>query len=149
MCLNFSTVCVVYVSNSFFPSVQDGEQWKSKCVSHLCDKGRVITEYVTCKKPTKPSCKNKLPPVRVYDEGGCCFHYECRGVLELKVVCVINFYCFLKIRLRQQKKILLKSPLFLCLQVLALFGAILTTTPLTTTTTPSRRTAHLSWSKRL
>lgn len=51
-----------------------------------------------------PSCKNKLPPERVYDKGGCCFHYECRGVLELKVVCVVNFDCFFKIRLRQQKK---------------------------------------------
>lgn len=61
------------------PPRKDGEQWKSKCVSHTCDKGRVITEYVSCKKPAKPRCENKLPPVRVYDEDGCCFHYKCRG----------------------------------------------------------------------
>lgn len=85
----------------FFLTVQDGEQWKSKCVTHTCDKGRVITEYVSCKKLTKPSCENELPPVRIYDEGGCCFHYECRGVLELK--CFVLF-CFLKMRLKQLKK---------------------------------------------
>lgn len=72
-----------------FHTMQDGEQWKSKCVTHTCDKGRVITEYVSCKKLTKPSCENELPPVRVYDKGGCCFHYECRGALVL--FCVVLF----------------------------------------------------------
>lgn len=76
----------------FFLTAQDGEQWKSKCATHTCDKGRVITEYVSCKLPTMPSCENELPPVRIYDEGGCCFHYECRGALELKSFVLFCFF---------------------------------------------------------
>lgn len=76
----------------FFPIVQDGEQWKSKCVTHTCDKERVITEYVSCKKPTKPACENKLPPVRVYDGEGCCFRYECRGELEVKCFALFRVF---------------------------------------------------------
>lgn len=26
----------------------------------------------------KPECENGQPPVRVYDQAGCCFHYECK-----------------------------------------------------------------------
>lgn len=33
-----------------------------------------------CKTVTKPVCENSIPPVRIYDETGCCFHYECKCV---------------------------------------------------------------------
>lgn len=25
-----------------------------------------------------PVCENAIPPVKVYDKTGCCFHYECQ-----------------------------------------------------------------------
>ncbi|KAM4618231.1 mucin-5B-like [Polymixia lowei] len=42
--------------------------------------GKVITESVECKPVTKPVCENQYEPVRVYDETGCCFHYECKCI---------------------------------------------------------------------
>lgn len=58
--------------------LQHGETWNSNnCTKEMCDDGRVITEPL-CKPVTVPVCDNGHPPVRVYDEKGCCFHYECR-----------------------------------------------------------------------
>uniref|UniRef100_G3NQE6 Uncharacterized protein n=1 Tax=Gasterosteus aculeatus aculeatus TaxID=481459 RepID=G3NQE6_GASAC len=48
--------------------------------TETCDKGRVITSHVPCEPVTMPVCDNGYPPVRVYDEKGCCFHYECRCI---------------------------------------------------------------------
>uniref|UniRef100_A0A3P9M1G7 VWFD domain-containing protein n=1 Tax=Oryzias latipes TaxID=8090 RepID=A0A3P9M1G7_ORYLA len=59
----------------------NGESWKSdKCTTEKCENGKVILNHVPCKQVTIPVCENNQPPVRVYDEGGCCFHYECRCV---------------------------------------------------------------------
>ncbi|KAM8892228.1 uncharacterized protein AB9W97_012349 [Spinachia spinachia] len=63
------------------PPREDGESWSSNnCTTETCDNGRVLTSYVSCKPVTMPDCDNEYPPVRVYDEGGCCFHYECRCI---------------------------------------------------------------------
>ncbi|KAM3849863.1 uncharacterized protein ACN63O_020389 [Diretmus argenteus] len=63
------------------PSTSDGESWKpDRCTTATCDKGRVRTISDPCKPVTKPVCANRRPPVRVYDEAGCCFHYECQCV---------------------------------------------------------------------
>ncbi|XP_032379931.1 mucin-5AC [Etheostoma spectabile] len=60
------------------PPRKHGESWSlNGCTRDRCDNGIVMTEHVQCKPVTKPVCENKLQPVRVYDEGGCCFHYEC------------------------------------------------------------------------
>uniref|UniRef100_A0A3Q1IAN0 Mucin 5.1, oligomeric mucus/gel-forming n=1 Tax=Anabas testudineus TaxID=64144 RepID=A0A3Q1IAN0_ANATE len=61
--------------------LQNGESWKpNTCTTEKCDDGKIITEHVPCKEVTQPVCVNGLPPVKVYDEGGCCFHYECKCV---------------------------------------------------------------------
>uniref|UniRef100_A0A4W6CWS5 VWFD domain-containing protein n=1 Tax=Lates calcarifer TaxID=8187 RepID=A0A4W6CWS5_LATCA len=61
--------------------LQDGESWKlHNCTTETCDNGRVITEHVPCKPVTMPVCENGFEPVRVYDEEGCCFHYDCKCV---------------------------------------------------------------------
>ncbi|XP_062418976.1 mucin-5AC-like [Pungitius pungitius] len=63
------------------PPREDGEVWSpNNCTTETCDKGRVITSYVPCGPVSMPACDNGYPPVRVYDEGGCCFHYECRCI---------------------------------------------------------------------
>ncbi|XP_023811495.1 mucin-5AC isoform X2 [Oryzias latipes] len=63
------------------PPRKNGESWKSdKCTTEKCENGKVILNHVPCKQVTIPVCENNQPPVRVYDEGGCCFHYECRCV---------------------------------------------------------------------
>ncbi|XP_034734967.1 mucin-2-like [Etheostoma cragini] len=61
------------------PPRKHGESWSSNgCTRDRCDNGIVMTEHVQCEPVTKAVCENGLQPVRVYDEGGCCFHYECR-----------------------------------------------------------------------
>uniref|UniRef100_UPI003AB02701 mucin-2-like n=1 Tax=Centroberyx gerrardi TaxID=166262 RepID=UPI003AB02701 len=63
------------------PPRKDGESWKSSnCYHETCDNGRVITEPVKCEPVTKPVCENRYPPVRVYDEAGCCYHLECKCI---------------------------------------------------------------------
>ncbi|XP_069018184.1 mucin-2-like [Embiotoca jacksoni] len=63
------------------PPRKNGETWTSNnCSTETCDKGKVITEHVPCKSVLIPTCENGLPPVKVYDETGCCFHYDCKCV---------------------------------------------------------------------
>ncbi|XP_077594648.1 uncharacterized protein LOC144211353 [Stigmatopora nigra] len=60
------------------PPRKDGETWSSdNCTTQLCDDGKILTEHKPCETIKMPVCENKHPPVRVYDEDGCCFHYEC------------------------------------------------------------------------
>ncbi|XP_056138441.1 mucin-2 [Lampris incognitus] len=61
------------------PPRKHGQSWKlNKCTTETCDDGKVIKEFVKCESVTEPVCENRYPPVRVYDETGCCFHYECK-----------------------------------------------------------------------
>ncbi|KAL7402045.1 hypothetical protein ABVT39_008606 [Epinephelus coioides] len=63
------------------PPREHGDTWRSSnCTIATCENGKVITEHVPCKESTMPVCENRHQPVRVYDEGGCCFHYECRCI---------------------------------------------------------------------
>ncbi|XP_051915933.1 mucin-2-like [Hippocampus zosterae] len=60
------------------PPRKHGESWiSSNCTFSRCDDGKVLTEHKPCEPITLPVCENGQPPVRVYDEDGCCFHYEC------------------------------------------------------------------------
>ncbi|XP_034060549.1 mucin-2-like isoform X2 [Gymnodraco acuticeps] len=62
------------------PPRKDGDVWIGKCNRSTCDDGTIVTTYVQCKHVTKPKCENGQPPVKVYDERGCCFHYECKCI---------------------------------------------------------------------
>uniref|UniRef100_A0A665ULF9 Mucin 5.1, oligomeric mucus/gel-forming n=1 Tax=Echeneis naucrates TaxID=173247 RepID=A0A665ULF9_ECHNA len=69
-----STACL-------FCHMKHGESWKpNSCTTETCEGGKVITEHVPCESVTMTLCENGWLPVRVYDEGGCCFHYDCRCV---------------------------------------------------------------------
>ncbi|KAM9376056.1 mucin-2-like [Pholidichthys leucotaenia] len=63
------------------PPRKNGDTWSSdSCVTETCQNGKVITEHIPCIPAPVPVCENGHSPVRVYDESGCCFHYECRCV---------------------------------------------------------------------
>lgn len=59
-------------------SLQNGESWHpDNCTKETCTNGTLIIEHVNCEPANKPDCVNDRQPVRVYDETGCCYHYEC------------------------------------------------------------------------
>ncbi|XP_005941718.1 intestinal mucin-like protein [Haplochromis burtoni] len=62
------------------PPRKNGETWRSNnCTTETCENGKHITTHVQC-NVTNIVCENGQPPVKVYDENGCCFHYECKCV---------------------------------------------------------------------
>lgn len=78
LCMTFTGSRLLRVQLHFFP-IQHGESWRSdNCTTYKCDNGKVIMEYVPCKPVTMPVCENGQLPIRVYDDEGCCFHYDCR-----------------------------------------------------------------------
>ncbi|CDR05522.1 unnamed protein product [Oncorhynchus mykiss] len=63
------------------PPRKDGETWKTdNCTTQTCHRGVITTTPVDCKSVEKPVCENGYPPVKVYDESGCCYHYECECI---------------------------------------------------------------------
>ncbi|XP_058858767.1 mucin-5B-like, partial [Acipenser ruthenus] len=56
------------------------ETWKiDKCTIATCEGGSTVNmEPVPCKAVEPIECVNDLPPVKVYDESGCCYQYECQ-----------------------------------------------------------------------
>uniref|UniRef100_A0A4W5LNW0 VWFC domain-containing protein n=1 Tax=Hucho hucho TaxID=62062 RepID=A0A4W5LNW0_9TELE len=60
------------------PPRKDGETWKpDNCTTQTCHSGVITTTHVDCKSVETPVCENGYPPVKIYDESGCCYHYEC------------------------------------------------------------------------
>uniref|UniRef100_A0A8C6WY31 VWFD domain-containing protein n=1 Tax=Neogobius melanostomus TaxID=47308 RepID=A0A8C6WY31_9GOBI len=59
------------------PPRKNGETWISDCKSYLCENGKTVYKPVTCPSVTEPPCDSGWAPVKVYDDGGCCYHYEC------------------------------------------------------------------------
>ncbi|KAJ0001903.1 hypothetical protein NQD34_001699, partial [Periophthalmus magnuspinnatus] len=63
------------------PPRKDGDVWKkSGCLIGTCRNGEVITTHIECPIPEPIVCANNFAPVKVYDHGGCCWHYECQCV---------------------------------------------------------------------
>ncbi|XP_034444063.1 mucin-5B-like [Hippoglossus hippoglossus] len=64
------------------PPRKHGETWKTdNCTTTTCYNGSKKSDRtVTCDSVTKPVCENKIEPIKVYDETGCCYHYDCKCV---------------------------------------------------------------------
>ncbi|TSM20287.1 Mucin-5B [Bagarius yarrelli] len=64
---------------SLDPPRKDGETWKAdNCNTATCSNGTVIYQPLHQCPPVKQiTCTNGRTPVKVYDETGCCFKYEC------------------------------------------------------------------------
>ncbi|OCT83936.1 hypothetical protein XELAEV_18022075mg [Xenopus laevis] len=51
----------------------------SKCVNVTCyENGQLNVESVKCPLLKDVTCNDGKPPMKVYDQDGCCFYYECR-----------------------------------------------------------------------
>uniref|UniRef100_A0A672GMY7 Uncharacterized protein n=1 Tax=Salarias fasciatus TaxID=181472 RepID=A0A672GMY7_SALFA len=79
-----TTLCSCkYLDETFTPGKQyNGETWdgETDCTKERCENGQVITEHVPCPDTYMPICENGFPPVKIFEEGSCCPHYECRCV---------------------------------------------------------------------
>uniref|UniRef100_A0A8C9SH22 Mucin-2-like n=1 Tax=Scleropages formosus TaxID=113540 RepID=A0A8C9SH22_SCLFO len=61
------------------PPRKNGETWNSgNCTIKTCVNGSTTSNPVPCAPAKPPVCENGRPPVKVYDESGCCFQYQCQ-----------------------------------------------------------------------
>ncbi|NXC17475.1 MUC2L protein, partial [Corythaeola cristata] len=67
------------ISGPTATSTAPGESWwLCNCTKAICIEDNIIQVVpVICNPPAKPTCSNGLSPVRVIDEDGCCWHWEC------------------------------------------------------------------------
>uniref|UniRef100_A0A3Q3A165 Intestinal mucin-like protein n=1 Tax=Kryptolebias marmoratus TaxID=37003 RepID=A0A3Q3A165_KRYMA len=67
--------------NDVDPPKQNGESWKvSNCSTATCTNGEVKVSSVFCPAVNESICTSGRKAVKIYDEDGCCFHYECECV---------------------------------------------------------------------
>ncbi|XP_041417840.1 mucin-5B-like [Xenopus laevis] len=64
------------------PDKKPNESWKiNNCTTATCLGHNVITyDSVKCPEVKEITCDNSFPPVKVFSQDGCCFHYECQCV---------------------------------------------------------------------
>uniref|UniRef100_A0AAY4ES69 Mucin 5f n=1 Tax=Denticeps clupeoides TaxID=299321 RepID=A0AAY4ES69_9TELE len=67
--------------NNLSPPRKHGESWNSpthNCTIDTCVNGTVTQSPKQCSHETPPKCENNFPAVKVLDETGCCYKYECQ-----------------------------------------------------------------------
>ncbi|MEQ2269309.1 hypothetical protein XENORESO_002735, partial [Xenotaenia resolanae] len=56
----------------------NGESWKiSNCTTATCTGGKITVSPTVCPNVTQPICANRRKPIKIYEQNGCCYHYEC------------------------------------------------------------------------
>ncbi|XP_044000067.1 intestinal mucin-like protein [Gambusia affinis] len=67
-----------------YPPRKNGESWNtSNCTTATCVEGKVTVTATVCPNVTLPICTNGRKPVKIYEQNGCCFHYECECVCNV------------------------------------------------------------------
>ncbi|XP_026071507.1 mucin-5AC-like [Carassius auratus] len=65
------------------PPLKNGESIHvGNCSIDRCINGTVEHKAVQCDPVQYPVCKNKFQPLKVADESGCCFKYECQKIID-------------------------------------------------------------------
>nr|XP_056707722.1 mucin-5AC-like [Euleptes europaea] len=63
------------------PPRKEGETWISNCTKSTCEgNNKIVINQVKCPPVQKIVCENGYPPVKVFSDDGCCYHYECECV---------------------------------------------------------------------
>ncbi|KAK2919592.1 hypothetical protein Q8A73_001796 [Channa argus] len=70
--------------NDVNPPKKNGETWMiSNCTIATCSNGKVTETPVPCPTVQQPICANGRKVAKIYDDDGCCFHYECECVCSV------------------------------------------------------------------
>ncbi|XP_042343147.1 mucin-2-like [Plectropomus leopardus] len=70
--------------NYVSPPRKNGETWKvDNCTTATCIHGNITETTAPCATQSKPVCANGRQAVKVYDDDGCCFQYECECVCSV------------------------------------------------------------------
>ncbi|PWA32799.1 hypothetical protein CCH79_00018027 [Gambusia affinis] len=68
-----------------YPPRKNGESWNtSNCTTATCVEGKVTVTATVCPNVTLPICTNGRKPVKIYEQNGCCFHYECECKFKIE-----------------------------------------------------------------
>ncbi|XP_062974479.1 mucin-5AC-like [Elgaria multicarinata webbii] len=63
------------------PPRKVGETWITNCIKETCEgDNKIVVSQVKCPPVKQLVCQNGYPPIKVYSEDGCCYHYECECV---------------------------------------------------------------------
>uniref|UniRef100_A0A8D2G410 Mucin 5AC, oligomeric mucus/gel-forming n=1 Tax=Theropithecus gelada TaxID=9565 RepID=A0A8D2G410_THEGE len=64
------------------PPRKKGETWATpNCSEATCEGNNIISlRPRTCPRVEKPTCANGYPALKVADQDGCCYHYQCQCV---------------------------------------------------------------------
>ncbi|XP_034018458.1 mucin-5AC-like [Thalassophryne amazonica] len=63
------------------PPRENGESWKeSSCVTGTCRDGQVTYNHTQCPPLVPVVCENNFTAMKVLDDDGCCYHYECQCI---------------------------------------------------------------------
>ncbi|KAK1891708.1 Mucin-5AC, partial [Dissostichus eleginoides] len=70
--------------NDEYPPRKNGESWTlSYCTTATCNHGTITKTPIKCPTAQQPICANGRQAFKVYDDNGCCFHYECGCVCSI------------------------------------------------------------------
>uniref|UniRef100_A0A670IBU2 Uncharacterized protein n=1 Tax=Podarcis muralis TaxID=64176 RepID=A0A670IBU2_PODMU len=62
-------------------TVPTGDKWVSNCTVSTCEgNNKISVKQVQCPPVRNIVCENGYPPIKVFSEDGCCYHYECECV---------------------------------------------------------------------
>ncbi|XP_028590514.2 mucin-5AC [Podarcis muralis] len=63
------------------PPLKTGDKWVSNCTVSTCEgNNKISVKQVQCPPVRNIVCENGYPPIKVFSEDGCCYHYECECV---------------------------------------------------------------------
>ncbi|XP_046897349.1 mucin-5AC-like [Hypomesus transpacificus] len=72
---------IVKHCDNLHPPRKNGQSWKhDTCSNATCIEGDVTIHHVPCEDPKPIVCQNNYPPIRVYDDSGCCYQYQCQCI---------------------------------------------------------------------
>uniref|UniRef100_A0A3Q1C736 Uncharacterized protein n=1 Tax=Amphiprion ocellaris TaxID=80972 RepID=A0A3Q1C736_AMPOC len=79
-----TTTSVPEITVTSQESTVNGQSWKvNNCTTATCTNGKITEAQAVCSPSPISICSNGRNVSKVYDDNGCCFHYECECVCSV------------------------------------------------------------------